>query len=171
MNGRAISLSLFILCGAIPAHSATDDSVLIGPWKIEASFTNAQKKFDRCMMSRTVENGVVATFARDTAGTTLTMTSERWKLDDGKNYPVEYVAGKTIWKADVTATPDTVRVVLTDDRFNKALRNANRVEVRGAGATIKIPLEKSAAALARLESCYDNNRNASETNPFETPKP
>lgn len=172
MNGRAIFLPLFLLCGALQAHSATNDqSVLIGPWKIEASFTNEQKKFDRCMMSRTVDNGVVATFARDTAGTSLTMTSERWKLDSGKTYPVEFVAGKTTWKTDVTATADTVRVALTDDRFNKALRNANRVEVRGAGATIRIPLDKSSAALARLESCYENNRNASETNPFEAPKP
>ena len=171
MKGRAVFLPLFLLCGTVTAHSATDDhSVLIGPWKIEASFTKEQK-FDRCMMSRTVDNGVEASFARDNAGTSLTMTSEHWKLDSGKTYPVEFVAGKTSWKTDVTATADTVRVALTDDRFNKALRNANRVELRGAGATITIPLDKSAAALARLESCYENNRNASETNPFEAPKP
>lgn len=171
MYGRAIFLPLFLLCGTIQAHSATDDkSVLIGPWKIEASFTKEQK-FDRCLMSRTVDNGVAASFARDTAGTSLTLTSERWKLDSGKAYPVEFVAGKTSWKTDVTATSDTVRIALTDERFNKALRNANRLEVRGAGATIKIPLDKSSAALARLESCYANNRNASETNPFEAPKP
>lgn len=170
MKGRAIFLPLFVLCGAVEAQGATDESVLIGPWKIEASFTKEQK-FDRCMMSRTVDNGVETSFARDSAGTSFTMTSERWKLDSGKTYPVEFVAGKTSWKTDVTATGDTVRVALTDDRFNKALRNANRVEVRGAGATIKVPLDKSAAALARLESCYDNNKNASETNPFEAPKP
>lgn len=171
MKGRAIFLSLFLLCGAAQAYSATDDqSVLIGPWKIEASFTKDQK-FDRCRMSRTVDNGVEATFARDGAGKSLTMTSERWKLDSGKAYPVEFVAGKSSWKTDVTATADTVRVALTDDRFNKALRNANRLEVRGAGATITIPLIKSAAALERLEHCYENNRNAGETNPFEAPKP
>ena len=171
MNGRAIFVSLFLLCGAAQAYSATkDDSVLIGPWKIEASFTKEQK-FDRCMMSRAVDNGVEASFARDSAGTSLTMTSERWKLDSGKAYPVAFVAGKTSWKTDVTATADTVRVALTDERFNKALRNANRLEVRGAGSTITIPLDKSAAALERLDRCYQNNRNAGETNPFEAPKP
>jgi hypothetical protein len=169
MKGRAICLSVFLLSGAAQAQS-DDKTVLIGPWKIEASFTKEQK-FDRCMMSRTVDNGITASFARDNSGTALIMTSERWKLDSGKAYPVEFLAGKTSWKTDVTATADTVRVALTDERFNKALRNANRLDVKGAGATISVPLDKSAAALARLESCYENNRNASETNPFEAPKP
>lgn len=169
MKGRAIFFSVFLLYGAAQAQS-DDKTVLIGPWKIEASFTKEQK-FDRCMMSRTVDNGVTASFARDNSGTALIMTSERWKLDSGKTYPVEFLAGKTSWKTDVTATADTVRVALTDERFNKALRNANRLDVKGAGATISVPLDKSAAALARLESCYENNRNASETNPFEAPKP
>lgn len=171
MKGRAIFLPLFLICGAAQAQSANDEkAVLIGPWKIEASFTKEQK-FDRCLMSRTVDNGIEASFARDSAGTSLTLTSERWKLDSGKAYPVEFAAGKRIWKADVTATADTVRVALTDDRFNRALRTANRLDVKGAGATIRIPLDKSAAALERLESCYENNRNARETNPFEAPKP
>lgn len=169
MKGRAIFFSVFLLCGAAQAQS-DDKTVLIGPWKIEASFTKEQK-FDRCMMSRTVDNGVTASFARDNSGIALVMTSERWKLDSGKAYAVEFLAGKTSWKTDVTATADTVRVALTDERFNKALRNANRLDVKGAGATISVPLDKSAAALARLESCYENNKNASETNPFEAPKP
>lgn len=171
MKGRAIFLPLFLLCGAVQAQGAGDEkAVLIGPWKIEASFTKEQK-FDRCRMSRSVDNGVEASFARDTAGTSFTLTSDRWKLDSGKTYPVELLAGKTSWKTDVAATTDTVRVDLTDNRFNKALRNANRLDVKGAGATIRIPLDKSAAAMARLESCYDTNKNASETNPFESPKP
>jgi len=169
MKGRAIFFSVFLLSGAAQAQS-DDKTVLIGPWKIEASFTKEQK-FDRCMMSRTVDNGVTASFARDNSGIALVMTSERWKLDSGKAYAVEFLAGKTSWKTDVTATADTVRVALTDERFNKALRNANRLDVKGAGATISVPLDKSAAALARLESCYENNKNASETNPFEAPKP
>ena len=122
-------------------------------------------------MSRTVDNGLATRFARDEAGTSVTLTSPRWKLDSGKTYPVEFAAGSVAWKADVAATTDTVRVALTDDRFNKALRNANRLEIRGAGATLRIPLDKSAAALARLERCYETNRNASETNPFVAPNP
>ncbi|WP_119272645.1 hypothetical protein [Taklimakanibacter deserti] len=172
MKSRVLFLPVVLLFSApVLAQSGGDEkSVLIGPWRIEASFTKEQK-FDRCTMSRTVDNGLESRFARDQAGTSLTLTSPRWKLDNGKTYPVEFAAGSLVWKTDVTATADTVRVALTDDRFNKAIRNANRLEVRGAGATLRIPLDKSSAALARLERCYETNRNASETNPFVAPKP
>jgi hypothetical protein len=169
MKGHAILLPLLLLSGAAQAANE-QQSVAIGPWQIEASFTKDQK-FDRCMMSRTTDTGLKATFARDEAGTSLTLTSEGWKLDSGKNYAVDFAAGSVTWKADVTATADTVRVALNDERFNKALRNANHLEVRGAGATLKIPLDKSAAALARLDRCYETNKDASETNPFVAPKP
>ena len=171
MKGHVIFPAVLLLWATAPAQSASEpQAVSIGPWQIEASYTKDQK-FDRCMMSRTTETGLKAVFARDEAGTSLTLTSERWKLDSGKTYAVEFAAGSTVWKADVTATSDTVRVPLTDARFNKALRNANRLEVRGAGATLKVPLEKSADALARLDRCYDTNKDASETNPFVAPKP
>lgn len=171
MKGHVLFLPLLLLCLPTPAQSASDDkSVLIGPWKIEASFTEAQK-FDRCTMSRTVDNGLEARFVRDEAGTSLMLTSPRWKLENGKTYPVEFAAGSVTWKTDVTATASTVRVTLNDARFNKALRNAKRLEVRGAGATLKVPLDKSQTALARLERCYENNRNAGETNPFVAPTP
>ncbi|MGE4251845.1 MAG: hypothetical protein AB7F09_20845 [Parvibaculaceae bacterium] len=172
MRGRALFIPVLLLCCApAQAQDTTEEkSVLVGPWKIEASFTKEQK-FDRCTMSRTVDNGLEAKFARDQAGMSLTMTSPRWKLDSGKTYPVEFAAGSVIWKTDVAATADTVRVALTDERFDRALRNANRLEVRGAGATLRVPLDKSAAALARLERCYETNRNAGETNPFVAPTP
>lgn len=173
MTGRALLLPVLFLCASVQveAEEAKDQqAVLIGPWRIEASFTKEQK-FDRCTMSRTTDSGLDARFARDEAGTSLTLTSERWKLDNGKTYPVEFAAGSATWKTDVTASANTVRVALTDEKFNKALRNANRLEVRGAGATLKVPLDKSAAALARLERCYETNRNASETNPFVAPTP
>jgi hypothetical protein len=171
MISRTAFLLLFLLCAAQQAQAANDEqSVAVGPWKIEASFTKDQK-FDRCTMSRTVDNGLEARFVRDEAGRSLVMTSPRWKLENGKAYSVEFATGKVTWKADVTATHDTVRVALTDERFDKALRNANRLEVRGAGATLKVPLDKSSAAMARLERCYENNRNAAETNPFVAPKP
>lgn len=171
MKSHVLVISALFLCAPIQAQSAGDDqSILIGPWKIEASFTKEQK-FDRCTMSRTVDNGLEARFVRDESGTSLVMTSPRWKLENGKTYSVEFAAGKVTWKTDVAATQDTVRVTLTNERFNKALRNVNGLEVKGAGATLKIPLDKSSAALARLEHCYENNRNAAETNPFVAPKP
>jgi len=171
MRGYVLFFPVLLLCVPAQAQSASEGkSVLIGSWRIEASFTKGQL-FDRCTMSRKMDNGLEATFARDEGGTSLTMTSPRWKLDNGKTYPVVFAAGRVAWKADVSATADTVRVALTDNRFNKAIRNANRLEIRGAGATLKVPLDKSSAALGRLERCYENNRNASETNPFVAPKP
>jgi hypothetical protein len=171
MKAHVILLSMLLLCGSARAQGSNEEqAVLIGPWKIEASFTKGQI-IDRCMMSRTIDNGIETRFSRDDGGTSLTLTSQRWKLENGKSYPVEFVAGRATWKADVAASADAVRIPLSDKHFNKALRNANRMEVRAAGSTIRIPLDKSAAALARLDSCYENNRNAIETNPFVKPKP
>ena len=69
------------------------------------------------------------------------------------------------------ATKNSVAIDLTDQHFNEALRSADLLEVRAAGSTIKVPLDKSATALARLDSCFDKNSKAVETNPFVAPKP
>jgi hypothetical protein len=171
MRGWLLFFPALLLCASVQAETAGDDkSVLIGPWKIEADYTKG-RIFDRCTMSRTMDNGLEARFSRDKGGTSLTMTSPRWKLDNGKTYPVAFAAGKVVWKTDVAATADAVRVALTDARFNKAVRGVNRLEIRGAGATLTVPLDKSATALARLERCYATNHTISETNPFVAPQP
>jgi hypothetical protein len=64
-----------------------------------------------------------------------------------------------------------VRISLTDKNFIGALKRANTLEIRAARSTIAVPLKKSAAALARLERCYESNNKAAETNPFAAPKP
>ena len=116
-------------------------------------------------MSRTTKDGIEARFTREEAGLSLVMTSPRWELEKGTTYPVEFAAGSTSWKADVTATIDAVRVALTDQLFNDALKKANSLEVRAAGKTITVSLNRSAAAFARLERCYQTNNKAGETNP------
>jgi hypothetical protein len=145
-------------------------AVAIGPWQIEASFTE-EKKFDRCVMSRTTEEGVETRFTRDEGGLSLSMSSPRWQLDKGDKYAVELAADAAIWSTMVSATSDAIRISLTDRSFNDALKSADMLEVRGAGSTIKVSLDKSAAALTRLESCYETNSKAQETNPFVAPKP
>jgi hypothetical protein len=69
---------------------------------------------------------------------------------------------------------NTVRVPLTEARFNDGLRPSARVadilEVRGAGSAIRVPLDKSAAGMERLERCYENNMRSTETNPFIAPR-
>ena len=168
-------MRVITIIGAFVAMSASalaesEKAITIGPWQIEASFTQSDK-FDRCVMSRTNEDGVETRISRDKDGLALAMSSPRWKLGKGKTYQVEFAAGSVVWKSDVTATAQAMRVGLTDQKFNEALRTADLLEVRGAGSTIKVSLDKSAAALSRLDSCYETNIKAVETNPFVAPSP
>ena len=42
--------------------------------------------------------------------------------------------------------------------------------MRGEGATLRVPLDKSAIAFDRLELCFErNSRESPETNPFVAP--
>jgi hypothetical protein len=168
---RAILIVGGLILMMASAHAQSPEkAIAIGPWQIEASFTQSDK-FDRCVMSRTTENGIETRISRDKDGLTLAMSSPRWKLDKGKKYDVEFAAGSVVWKSDVTATAQAVRVALTDQKFNDALRTADSLDVRGAGSTISVSLDKSAAALSRLDSCYETNIKAVETNPFVAPSP
>jgi hypothetical protein len=166
-----VAFWIIVMCGVAESQKSTEGATIaIGPWQIDASFTE-ERKLDRCVMSRTNKEGIEARFTREEDGLSLVMTSPRWELDKGKTYPVEFAAGSTTWKADVTATSDAVRISLTDQLFNDALKKANFLEIRAAGQTITVPLNKSAAAFARLERCYQTNNKAGETNPFVAPKP
>lgn len=157
-------------CPAFSEEKPSAKAVAIGPWQIEASFTD-QRKFDRCVMSRTTEDGIETRFTRDEGGLSLAMSSPRWQLGKSESYAVEFAADTHIWSSTVSATNDSIRVALADRSFNEALRSADMLEVRGAGSTIKVSLDKSAAALSRLESCYETNSKAVETNPFVAPQP
>lgn len=162
---------MITMCGVAQSQSSPGEAkVSIGPWQIDASFTE-ERKLDRCVMSRMTKDGIEARFTREQDGLSLVMTSPRWELDKGKTYPVEFVAGSTSWKAEVTATSDAVHISLADQLFNDALKKANSLEVRAAGKTITVALNRSAAAFARLERCYQTNNKAGETNPFVAPKP
>ncbi|MGV8840660.1 MAG: hypothetical protein ACWA6X_10195 [Bauldia sp.] len=154
-----------------PANVATDappTAVEIGPWRIQVSLIDGVT-FDRCIMSRTTGDGIEARFTRSATGLGLDLSSPRWQLEDGARYDVTFAADARIWEAEVTATATSVAVALTDDAFNEGLRLANTLEVRGAGATIIVPLDSSSAALARLESCYERNSATEITNPFVAP--
>ncbi len=153
---------------AVMAQPVRDtQAVAIGPWQIESTYKKS--KFERCVMGRTTEDGVEARFTRDGAGLTLTMSSPRWRLDAGRSYPVELAAGTATWETKVAATTNAVRVALTEPRFNDGLRLADILEIRGAGSAIRMPLDKSAAAMERLEQCYERNSRSTETNPFVAP--
>jgi hypothetical protein len=59
-----------------------------------------------------------------------------------------------------------VTINLTDRHFNEAMRTANVLDVRGEGATLRVPLDGSTAALSHLEACFVKNSQSSDTNPF-----
>src|SRR5436190_23538848 len=107
---------IITMCGVAESEDA---KISIGPWQIGANFTE-ERKLDQCVMSRTTKDGIEARFTREEDGLSLVMTSPHWELDKGKTYPVEFVAGSAIWKADVTATSDAVHVSLADQLFNDA---------------------------------------------------
>ena len=138
----------------------------IGPWEIEATFKD--NKFDHCAISRKVDD-VVASFLRTSDGLSLTLESPNWKLERGKNYPVRMKAGAASWNTDVAAETNSISVPLSDAKFKEGLRAASAFVVEGAGATIRIPLDQSRAALDRLDKCLTKNSRAVETNPFVAP--
>ena len=166
-----VALWTIVMCGVAGSQEiAKGRAVAVGPWQIDASFTE-ERKFDRCVMRLTTADGIEARFTREEGGLSLVLTSPRWELEKGVTYPVEFAAGPMKLKADVAASNDAVRISLTDKNFNDALKRANRLEVRAARSTITVPLRKSAAALARLDRCYETNNTAADTNPFAAPKP
>lgn len=159
-----------VASASIAAAAPTEtEGVSVGPWKVESASRNG--KFLDCAMSRTTDDGVEVKIVRDSDGLMLRMTSPKWKLGRGKSYPVDLVAGNLDEKAEVSASGDAVSLRLTDNEFVGKLAQENELDVKGAGATIKVALDGSAAALDRLNSCYDkNSKNSAETNPFVAPK-
>jgi hypothetical protein len=158
---------LFLLIGLTEALAVEEiKKDTIGPWEIEATFKD--NKFDHCAISRKVDE-IVASFLRTSDGLSLTLQSPNWKLERGKNYPVRMKAGAASWNTDVAPETNSVSVPISDKKFKEGLRAASVVVVEGAGATIRIPLDQSRAALNRLEQCLIKNSRAVETNPFVAP--
>ncbi|WCS25675.1 hypothetical protein LOK46_02185 [Methylobacterium sp. NMS14P] len=165
---RLAILAFALSAASLAAHAeAPGEVVAIGPWKVEA--VSKGQKFDRCTMTRTTDDGVDVRFSRDADGLDLTMSSPKWKLGRGKSYPVELAAGSSTLQADVAASGNTVSLPVKDEKFLRSLKLADGLEVKGEGATIKVALDKSAAALDRLEACYAKNGSATERNPFVAP--
>jgi hypothetical protein len=100
----------------------------------------------------------------------LLLDSPKWKLDRGKAYSVRLVAGAQSVEAKALAETKAVTITLADRPFNGKLRSATVLDVRGEGATLRVPLDGSSAAFERLETCFEkNSRESAETNPFIVP--
>ena len=170
ISGR--QLRRLLLCAPVVAMlpsgvAAESNTESIGPWEIEAVYKN--DKFDRCAITRTVENDIAVTFIRTGDGLSLMLSSPNWKLESGEAYPVTMKLGRQTWDREVAAEASAVSMDMDDAKFVSSLRAANALDVVAAGATIRVPLDKSAAAFERLEQCVAKNEGAVETNPFVVP--
>ena len=162
-----VALSIVLISATSVIAREQDQTVSVGPWTIAASFK--AEKFDSCTMSRSA-NDLDVTFARSQDGLLLFLDSSKWKLERGKAYDVMLVAGSRSVQAKAVAEAKSVTIALPDRPLSERVRVANILEVRGEGATLKVPLDGSAAALERLESCFEKNSRAGvESNPFVAP--
>lgn len=152
----------------IPAAAAAESSAeSIGPWDIEAIYKT--DTFDRCTLSRKLDDDIVATFVRTGDSLTLMLESPNWKLERGKTYSVTMRLGPQSFEREVAAEMNSVSLDIADEKFMSGLSTASTLDVVGAGATIHLPLDKSSVALARLEECVEKNEKAVIANPFVAP--
>jgi hypothetical protein len=166
-NVRLLVLAAPVLALLPAAAAAETTSENIGPWSIEATYKN--DKFDRCAISRTLDNDIVVSFVRTGDGMSLFLSSPNWKLDQGEKYPVTMKLGPQSWDREVAAEATSVSMDVGDEKFVSGLRAANALDVVAAGATIHVPLDKSTVAFERLKQCVEKNEKAVETNPFVAP--
>ena len=120
-------------------------------------------------MSR-AEGDLAASFVRAESGLLLLLEASKWKLEPGSAYPVRLAAAGQSVEAKALAETKGVTIALAESSFNAKLRTANALEVQGEGAVLRVPMDKSALALERLEMCFEkNSREGPETNPFVAP--
>ena len=163
----SVAIAAFLAPPALVRAAEESKSDTIGPWEIEATFKG--DTFDRCSISRKLDDDIVADFVRSSDGLTLVLSSPNWKLDRGKQYPVKINLGPSSWDDQVAAESNSVSIDVKDKKFTAGLRTASALSVVGAGATIKVPLDKSSDAFERLDQCVEKNEKAVQTNPFVAP--
>src|SRR5262252_5601893 len=161
MRTEFTALFMGFLATSAVAEPRDYQTVTISPWAIATNYKT--DKFQSCTMSRsTGELGI--TFERAQDGLVVRLDSPKWKLNRGKIYPVRLVAGSRSVDARAFAETKSVTIAFEDQRFNSELRLANVLEVRGEGATLRVPLDGGSTAFNQLEACF-NKRETAETNP------
>lgn len=164
---------LVALCGILllPGSAAAEmtKSRRVGPWNVGVFSENGQ--FQHCIMARPERGGTPGFgLATGTTYLTLAMFSEKWKLDPGSTYPVTLVAGGVSEEFEAKVEGATTVGIALGGRqaFVKALFLASSVEVRTPASTLRLPLDRSAAALRTLNECFLAESKAA-SNPFGAP--
>lgn len=157
---RRLSICAAALLSVAGTADAEDGG--LGPWEIEAVYKN--DVFDRCAIRRVLDSEISATFLKTPNATTLLLTSPHWQLEFGKSYPVTIKLGRQRWESQVGADVNSVSMAIEGPKFVSGLRDARALDVVGAGATIRVPLDGSASAFARLDRCVAENGNLRAAN-------
>lgn len=160
--------SALAFVGPVLAQQPSDSpTVTVGPWSIATTYK--ADMFENCIMTRSTPDLGVA-FIRNKDGLILGLDSSDWKLERGKAYSVRLSAGAQSIDTMALAETKSVTIALADKPFNKKLRTANALAVHGEGAVLHVPLDGSAAALDRLDQCFEKNmREGAAVNPFVAP--
>jgi hypothetical protein len=163
----ALAYIALLTSSALAQQPLDIQTITIGPWAITTTYK--ADKFDNCTMTRSTAD-LGTSFVRTQDGLLLLLDSPKWKLERGKAYSVRLAAGSQSVEAKALAETKGVTIALPDRPFNEKLRTANVLEVRGEGATLRVPLDRSAAALERLDGCFEkNSREGPGANPFVAP--
>jgi hypothetical protein len=162
------AIGLVVLFGSSAVgQQGSKETILVGPWSITTTYK--ADRFENCTMSRT-GGEVNASFVLTKDEMLLELDSAKWRLERGKIYPVKLVVGSRFYDAKALAETKTATIELSDRSLNEALKLGTSLVVQGEGATIHIPLDGSAAAFDRLNTCFNKNSQAgAETNPFVAP--
>ena len=153
MRALAVATHFTLLISSAMAQPS-DEKVAVGPWNIATTFRG--NTFLNCEMRRN-SDGLGITLLRAEDGLTLLLDSAKWKLERGKTYNVTLSAGGSTIDGKAQAESKGVAIGLPDRPFTVRLRNADVLEVRGDGATLRVPLDGSMAAMDRLETCFAKN--------------
>jgi hypothetical protein len=161
----AVAIAASIALVATTGHAAeVSKSENIGPWEIDAIYKGDQ--FDRCSINRSLQDDIVARFVRTSDGLTLELESPNWTLERGKNYPVKMTMATLSLDTEVAAEPQSVSMTIDDKKFESALRDASALNIIAAGATIRVPLDKSTVAFNELARCVEKNATTVAANVF-----
>jgi hypothetical protein len=74
--------------------------------------------------------------------------------------------GTLSFNAEVAAESHSVSMEIDDKKLESALRNASALNIIAAGATIRVPLDKSTAAFDALAQCVEDKANTVAVNVF-----
>jgi hypothetical protein len=148
-----------------PEGHLDEKAAVVGPWTIR---TSSESSHESCAITRAVD-GVNVEFAKAREGWRLLLQSQKWKLENDRVYEVHLVAGSRSVEAKALSQTNSVTIRI-DDRLIQVVSTADMLRVMGAAATLTVPLDGSAAALAQLGTCLsESSRVGVDANPFVAP--